>query len=254
MNNKKYFLFAIITLGVLVFFKISYSDKAQLKNIIDVTSSVKNSSENKPAVARSPTAKSLTRTLSSKSSSPDYVDLEARLEAMQSRRPEQHFDKVAVEAAVQRQITWEPAKIIPKHLPLELGEFTDGRQFIQLDSLKIETLMPGDTFKINISDTRRDYSITVDNVEKYDARSITWFGHIDGNDGQMYSVSFSRGDKLTVGGIDTPEGHYELQAHGNDGWIASSKLLFKVNPEVTDEVYPNDIATNKKVAIDKEPL
>jgi hypothetical protein len=169
------------------------------------------------------------------------VSFDERLAAMQQRRPNQQFDPAAVEAAMQRQAAWAPAEEVPEDLPLQPEEFTDGRQFIELDSLKIETLMPGDAVKVTIDETGEDYNVTVDRVEKHDYNSISWYGHIEGADGQTYSVSFTRGETLTVGGLDTPEGHYVLQAHGNNGWIASSALLFKIDPNVDDAIYPHDV-------------
>ena len=160
---------------------------------------------------------------------------------MQERRPERNFDVAEVAAALKRETAWSPAEDVPSHLPLEPEELTDGRQFIQLDSMKIETLAPGDAVKVLIEETGQEYVVTMDNVEKHDYDSISWHGHIDGSDGQTYSVSFTRGKELTVGGLDTPEGHYVLQAHGNDGWLASSALLFKIaEPNESDAIDPRD--------------
>lgn len=170
----------------------------------------------------------------------DYTQIEARLEAMRQRRPERNFDVVAVEAAMKRDTAWSPAVEVPNDLPLEPEELTDGRQFIQLDGLKIETLMPGDNVRVSIDETGQEYLVSMDRVEKHDYDSISWHGHIDGADGQTYSVSFTRGKQLTVGGLDTPDGHYVLQAQGNNGWIASSDLLFKVDPNVDDAIYPHE--------------
>lgn len=172
---------------------------------------------------------------------PTEYSLQERMTEMQQRRPNQHFNAAAVEAALQRQTAWAPAEEVPEHLPLQPEEFTDGRQFIELDSLKIETLMPGDEVKITIDETGQDYTVTMDRVEKHDYNSISWYGHIEGADGNIYSVSFTRGEKLTVGGLDTPDGHYVLQAHGNKGWVASSGLLFKVDPNHDDAIYPDEV-------------
>lgn len=171
---------------------------------------------------------------------PTHIDIEERIEAMQKRRPDQTYDPVVIVEAVKRDAAWGPTNTIPKHLPLRPDEFTDGRQFIQFDSLKMETLMVGDSIKLNINEVGKNYEIVIDSVEKNDYDSVSWFGHLEGEDGQTYSVSFTRGKELTVSGIDTPEGHYVLQAHGNDGWIASSKLLFKVDSSSTDAVNPLD--------------
>lgn len=171
----------------------------------------------------------------------NYEAIAERLDAMQQRRPQQNFDPAAVAAAIKRPDAWAPAEEIPKELPLKPEEFSDGRQFIQLDSLKLETLMPGDNFKVRVDELGEEYTVVIDQVKKHDYDSISWYGHIDGNDGQTYDVSFTRGKDLTVGGLSTPDGHYVLQAHGKNGWIASSGLLFKVDPNVPDVIYPEDV-------------
>lgn len=171
----------------------------------------------------------------------EYAHIADRLDAMQQRRPDRSFDPAEVEAATQRETAWAPAEETPHNLPLKPEELTDGREFIQLDSLKIETLMPGDSVKVAIQDTGEIYTVKMDRVEKHDYDSISWYGHIDGRDGQTYQVSFTRGESLTVGGLSTPDGHYVLQAHGNNGWLASSALLFKSDPNVPDVVYPEDV-------------
>jgi hypothetical protein len=174
-------------------------------------------------------------------SAEDLAQAEERLDVMQQRRPERNFDLTEVAAALKRETAWSPAEEVPDNLPLEPEELTDGRQFIQLDSLKIETLAPGDEVKVFIEETGQEYQVTMDSVEKHDYDSISWHGHIDGSDGQTYSVSFTRGKELTVGGLDTPDGHYVLQAHGDNGWLASSDLLFKVaDPSASDAIDPRD--------------
>ena len=172
------------------------------------------------------------------------AELQERLAAMQQRRPNQQFSNSEVAAAVNRTTSWKPAENIPRELPLQPEEFTDGRQFIELDSLKIETLMPGDQVNVRVDENSKDYKVTIDKVEKHDYNSISWHGHIQGDDGQKYSVSFTRGEQLTVGGIDTPDGHYVLQGHGDKGWIASSQLLFKADTSVSDAIHPADVDPN----------
>ncbi|MES2825454.1 MAG: hypothetical protein V4732_17775 [Pseudomonadota bacterium] len=244
MKNKRFWLPALaISIGAIAFYNFN-----TLPDTIATTKSDTGSVPKDLAVYQTDmTNMTLPLTLpssaqsSSQKESKTYARLQDRLEAMRERRPNLQFDPVAVEAAVNRQHTWENAKKLPTHLPLKPEEFTDGRQFIQLDSLKIETLMPGDSVKVSIIDSgEHDYNVIMDSIEKHDYNSISWHGHIDGKDGQTYQVSFTRGEKLTLGGLDTPEGHYVLQAHGNDGWIASSKILFKIDPNHTDEVYPTE--------------
>lgn len=171
-------------------------------------------------------------------------ELQERLAAIQQRRPNLQFSNSEVIAAVNRTSSWTPTEDVPRELPLQPEEFTDGRQFIELDSLKIETLMPGDQITVRVADNSKEYKVTIDQVEKHDYNSISWYGHIQGDDGQEYSVSFTRGEQLTVGGVDTPEGHYVIQAHGNKGWVASSQLLFKADTSVSDAVHPADVDPN----------
>lgn len=164
--------------------------------------------------------------------------VQERMSAIQARRPGLNLDAKTLQAKMAQPTTWTPSEEVPTHLPLKPEEFTDGRQFISLDDLKIETLMPGDQVDIEIPDTKNNYQVTIDSVEKHDYNSISWHGHIDGADGQSYAVSFTRGESLTVAGFSTPDGHYVLQGHGKDGWIASSGLLFK---EHTHPINPQDV-------------
>jgi hypothetical protein len=197
-----------------------------------------------PASPRAPAKDNLAtpaKPLEEKGPAPQYEHIASRLDAMQQRRPHEDFDPAAVAAAVQRPTAWTPAEEVPEELPLEPDEFSDGRQFIQFDSLKLETLMPGDNVEVSIEELGEDYTVVIDEVKKHDYSNISWYGHIDGDDGQIYSVSFTRGDSLTVGGLSTPDGHYVLQAHGNNGWIASSGLLYKIDPNVPDVIYPEDV-------------
>lgn len=167
-------------------------------------------------------------------------ELKARMQAIQQRRPDLDLNTNEVALAVAKENAWEESETIPQHLPLSPEEFLDGRQFIKFDTLKLETLMPGDSLKIDGVDGFGDYDAIIDRVVQHNPESISWYGHIDSRDGESYDINFTRGKFLTVGGINTPEGHYALQAHGDDGWVASSALLFKVDENHTDEMYPEE--------------
>jgi hypothetical protein len=175
---------------------------------------------------------------------PITPELQERLNIMQARRPNQQFSPEAVAAAMERTSSWMPTESVYRDLPLAENEFEDGRQFVEFDSLKMETLMPGDQINIQVDEHSKDYQVTIDRIEQHDYNSISWFGHIEGDDGQTYHVSFTRGDYLTVGGLDTPEGHFVIQAHGDKGWIASSQLLFKQDTSISDAINPADIDSN----------
>lgn len=191
--------------------------------------------------------KKITATASSSSSTATEVmtpELQARLSEMQARRPDLQFDTGEVAAAVARTTTWTATDTVHRELPLAAEEFTDGRQFLDLDSLKIETLMPGDQINVRVDEHAKDYKVIIDRIEKHDYNSISWYGHITGDDGHKYQVSVTRGEHLTVGGLDTPDGHFVVQAHGNKGWIASSQLLFKADTSVSDAIHPADVDPN----------
>lgn len=161
-----------------------------------------------------------------------------KMSLLAERRPRQSFNPAEVAAALQQPAAWTHAEKVPRGLPLKAEEFNDGREFIQFNPIKLEVLSVGETLDVPIKDTSKTYTITIDSVDADNYDSLTWSGHFVGDDGQTYQASFSRGPKLMVGGIDTPDGHYVIQAHGSDGWVASSALLFKVDPNHTDALIP----------------
>lgn len=234
-----------IVLGVVYFFaqpsknlSPDNSDaNAEIQSTTPATSDYNNEPKNHAAAKISSSA-------SSSESQTITPELQERIAAMQQRRPNLQFSKSDVAAAVSRTTSWAPTEEIPRELPLQPEEFTDGRQFIELDSLKIETLMPGDQINVQVDNNAKDYQVTIDRIEKHDYNSISWHGHIQGDDGQKYSVSFTRGEQLTVGGLDTPDGHYVLQGHGDKGWVASSQLLFKADTSISDAIHPADVDPN----------
>ncbi|MCW8126449.1 hypothetical protein [Microbulbifer halophilus] len=161
-----------------------------------------------------------------------------RTRAMNARRPDRNFTAEEVERAMERRDMWSSTEeVATDRIPLEEEDLHDGRQLIQFSPLKLESLQAGDRVAIDITEANTSYEVTIDRIEKHDYDSVSWYGHIDGNDGQRYQVSFTRGESLTVGGIDTPDGNFQLQAHGDAGWIASSGSLFETSGE-TDAVYP----------------
>lgn len=171
------------------------------------------------------------------SNNPDYPQLEARLEAMQERRPGRSFDPQKVLAAMARTEAWERVETHPDDLPLTPEQKYDGREFIRFDPLRIETLMPGDTLEIPVWQLGTHFEMRVDYAETHKNGSATWHGHLE-NYNETHRVVITVGEGLSLAGIDTPSGHYVLQAHGESGWIASSETLFKRNEDETDMVIP----------------
>lgn len=246
MQTQRHFWVKALSISSIVLGSIYFFSRPTIETDADqMTQITSNKSIDAPIADNNEMATTTgTATSSTASSSTGFTstpELVERIATMQQRRPNQEFSPTEVAAAVNRTNSWAPARNIPRELPLEQEEFSDGRQFIELDSLKIETLVPGDQVNVRVDQNGKDYKVTIDRVEKHDYNSISWYGHIQGDDGQQYNVSFTRGEKLTVGGVDTPDGHYVLQAHGNKGWIASSQLLFKADTSVSDAIHPADV-------------
>lgn len=234
-----------IVLGMIYFFAQPSTNKAL--DSAEPNAEIQNASAKKADKDSQQKTQTIATASSSTSSSDQQAitpELQERIDAMQQRRPNQQFSSSEVAAAVSRKTSWAPTEEIPRELPLQQEEFVDGRQFIELDSLKIETLMPGDQVNVQVDKNAKAYEVIIDRIEKHDYNSISWYGHIQGDDGQKYSVSFTRGEHLTVGGLDTPDGHYVLQGHGEKGWIASSQLLFKADTSVSDAIHPADVDPN----------
>jgi hypothetical protein len=245
MNFRNPYLIAgLASLGLLGIGLNSYLDSfekiSSIENTAQATDEHKTTSnslfsETSPAI---PTAKKTVG--GAKKVDKNFNAIQERLDLMQERRPNMTYEPSEVAEAITRTEAWSPTTEIPKSLPLTPEEFADGREFINFDSLKIETLIPGDNLKLALGETGQAYDVNIDDVEMIDPDRTTWRGHIVGTDGNHYEVSFTRGKSLTVGGIDTPDGNYVIQAHGNKGWVASSALLFKNH---VDPIDPSDEIT-----------
>ncbi len=56
----------------------------------------------------------------------------------------------------------------------------DGREFIQINPLKIESLVQGDTLEITIQQANKTYTARIDQViSEGDGRNVTWRGYLD---------------------------------------------------------------------------
>ena len=131
-------------------------------------------------------------------SNPRKALLKHRVTAMQQRWPGKTFDEKEVAAAIARPSAWKPASKLPKFLPLKPEEFHDGRQFIEFDPIKLETMMPGDEMTVMIEDMGTAYQVGIDRVEVHGSQRVSWFGHLVGLE-QDYRVSFTRGEIINRG-------------------------------------------------------
>ena len=156
---------------------------------------------------------------------------------MQKRQPDRSFEPERVVETMAQSEAWSRIENPPEDLPLTPVEKFDGREYIRFDALRVETLMPGDTLEIPIWQLGVRYKMRVDSTETHTNGSVTWHGHLE-NFNEPHRVTITVGNGLSLGGIETPNGHYVLQAHGKSGWIASSETLFKRNQHETDMVIP----------------
>jgi hypothetical protein len=170
---------------------------------------------------------------------PDYPQLQDRLDAMHKRHTNKSFDVEEVIDALTQPEAWSRVNEPPGELPLTAAERSDGREFIRFNPTRIETLMPGDTLEIPVWQLGERFTMRVERTESHANGSVTWHGHLE-NFNEPHRVTITVGDGLSLGGIDTPRGHYVLQAHGESGWIASSETLFKRSETETDMVIPSD--------------
>ncbi len=153
--------------------------------------------------------------------------LPERLNSMSMRRDGKAFDPDQVAQALQSAQAWEQDPKAADSLALSAAERKDGREFIRLDPLKIEALMPGDeiTLPIKQASPQGVLKMVVERVEQ-DKGSVTWHGTLKDYPTEN-QVSFTRGTDLIVGGIFTPDRNYVVQVHGNVGWVVNGFTLFK---------------------------
>jgi hypothetical protein len=166
------------------------------------------------------------------------AQLEHRLTQMQARRKDRVFDIEQVAAAVTRENAWQIVHEAPASLPLKPKALADGRQFIRIDEIKLETLMPGDDITVVVSERDPAYRVRIDSVHIHDGERISWNGHLL-DQSERYSVTFTRGKYLTAGGVNTPRGHYSLQSHGEHGWVAARNTLAVHAPHANPLVPPS---------------
>jgi len=185
------------------------------------------------AVSAEPNRLSTAEILQLKDTNPDYLTVGDRMSEVSARRNGDAVDVEALYAATKQANAWKPSDQVPAGFPLSLEEQLDGREFIQINPMKIESLVPGDTLDIDIAQINGSFTAVIEEV-KAQQDSVTWVGHLQNVEGES-QVVFTRGDSLIIGGITTPNGHFEMEARGEHGWIANSATLFKT-PDVLVEV------------------
>jgi len=157
---------------------------------------------------------------------PNYPTFADRISTIEARRNGVAVDPQAIWNASNADTPWETLDEAPDSLNLSLDKKLDGREFIKIDPLKIESLVHGDTFELTIQQLNVTFTAHIENVISEDNGSnVTWTGYLEGLESPN-TITLTRGSNLIVGGISTPHALYSLQAIGELGWIVDSSTLF----------------------------
>jgi len=167
----------------------------------------------------------------------EYPTLLSRLSALDARRPNTHYSAEDVLSAMEKATAWEGSHQPGPNLNgLTQEELNDGRQFVDFDPLKIETLMVGDHMDVAIDSIGEVFNIQIDNIRIYEDGNVQWKGTITNTGGGK--VAITQSEKITIATVVLEQDDFTLEAHGTDGWIVDSGTLFKVDPDHVDAIYP----------------
>ncbi|GAA3968290.1 hypothetical protein [Allohahella marinimesophila] len=167
-----------------------------------------------------------------------YPDLETRMIEMQARRDGKPFDAETVLAAIAAPAPWAVNDSAVAALELTAEEQHDGREFLSVDRMKIESLVPGDVVELPVAFEGGTMQMEVERVEVGTAGAVTWHGRITDFE-EENQVSITQGAAITIGGITTPNGVYMVESRAEAGWIVPTGTLFK-NTEEEDGILPPD--------------
>lgn len=210
---------------------------SNMENIV-ITEASTHSAVDKPAKIPSKINAQLERRYKTLSDNANYPTLESRLQAM-SERTNKTYEPEAVLNAMAERNAWAQTGTPPKTIPMKDIELQDGREFIAVNQLKIETLMPGDSLSLPVAQKHAVFDINIVSVDKNPNGSFTWHGEIKRNN-ESYFVEITQSEHLTLAGISTPDGNFALQANGGEGWLATTDTLFKRDEHVSDALIPPD--------------
>ncbi|MES2825431.1 MAG: hypothetical protein V4732_17660 [Pseudomonadota bacterium] len=174
----------------------------------------------------------------------NYPTLESRVAAMNDRNKKTYEPEAVLDAMATPSI-WAQTTLPPKNMHLNENELNDGREFVAINRLKIESLMPGDSLPLPVAQMHAEFDINIVSVDENPNGSFTWHGEIK-RDNEIYFVDITQSEKLTLAGLSTPNGNFALQANGDEGWLAATDTLFKRNENISDALIPHehDLAPN----------
>ena len=166
-----------------------------------------------------------------------YPTLSSRLDAVNARRPDLGVSAEDIVSAMGKSNAWstrdDPGVLQQK---LSTKELNDGRAFVEFDTGKVETLMPGDHLDVPVDSIGQVFDMRVDSVKQFEDGNIMWKGTIMNGEGGTVTITQSR--QVTLASVVLREQDFTLESHGEDGWIVDSSVLFKVNPNVSDAIIP----------------
>lgn len=169
----------------------------------------------------------------------DVTSARYRLQKIHERSPDSSITEEQILAVMEKPFIWKQLDKVPENLPLSEEKIRDGREFISLDSLKLETLVIGDTVELPLAQTGRTYFMKVEGVQDMGDGNTTWSGQLSDSGAGYHHVSFTRGASgVTVGGINSPDGHFTVEGRGDTGWVVLSRVD-AVNREEGDAIIPD---------------
>ncbi|VUD42096.1 hypothetical protein TDB9533_00623 [Thalassocella blandensis] len=174
---------------------------------------------------------------------PNFDTFNDRYQNIVSRRAGMEFDPSELYEAMQEPDTWQASAEAPASYELSDDLKNDGRVFISLSPLKLETMARGDKMQIKIPNTNIDFTATINEVRSDNSgTSVTWEGVSD-NPESNNKITITKGDTLVVGGIFTDDGLYQLEVKDGQGYIVSNATLFRHGQDQVVEV-PQELIDN----------
>lgn len=168
-----------------------------------------------------------------------YPTLQARMTELESIYPNLTFEPNELVDLLAEPNAWQATALPTRDLPLTDEERNDGREFIELKPERLLVALPGDLLELPIEQLGLNMEMQVERRELLPNGGFVLHGRILGSDEPM-RVTLSQAPGLSIAGIETPQGHYVLQANDGHGWIASSDTLFKQDEHQHDMVIPPD--------------
>ncbi|RYY74826.1 MAG: hypothetical protein EOO52_10895 [Gammaproteobacteria bacterium] len=166
-----------------------------------------------------------------------YPTLDARITALETLYPQQSFKPEEVVDLLAEPNAWQATTESTQELPLTPEQRSDGRKFIELKPERLLVMLPGDSLELPIEQLGANLKMKVDSREPLPNGGFILHGRLTNTD-EVMRVTLTQTPGLSLAGIDTPKGHYVLQANDGQGWIASSDTLFKQEGRKTDMVPP----------------